>query len=645
MAGYNVVKTQQALPIGAMQPWGGDLSEIPDGWLLCNSQELNANDYPLLARVLRDTYGGQNFAGIFPNYTGTFRLPLTSDKALADISSSYFGLYAGANTVSWVADKTVYNGDIVLYQGRYYTTALVDPIAISGKLGPSGPTHTAGTQSNGNDVNLTYQIINTGTSGPPNEIDNPEALNLVNEFLGTSVGGFEPGDLSPPNVQTARTDINLTYTPDPQGTVVSVDFTGTPPTTTTTIIETITTGDIINGSNPNSGLVVGTGLALTVVLNVNGTFSVGIKAKGEGYNSGDTVKVLGTKFTDGASPANDLDITITQTGSSLFEGTIAGQTIIKGFGIKDVYIIPRKLGRGHLAQHYHEGTYRTTNYNDASDRPGLGVTVWSTPDFTFVDAFKRRNPCPPEQSVFGAFDINCPIPGVNFQLTCDAGGSGIVIGDSLDPSNGEIDSLNTSPFTAGVGRYSIGVVGGGLPLKGYIPGATAQAAHGIGKTWFNTNTVKNLRSADGTNTTSISGNGNPNGSDAQKLAALKNTGQMFPGYRIPFSDSAQIINVPNYFDGTNDIETHGPMEVLFNHAACDFKNDTNGGAGVQDIIEKHDHDGTFPVKYDGSALDIEEQFNVDCQPLVIPENITDALQITFTTRVASLSVTNLIRAY
>ena len=175
--------------------------------------------------------------------------------------------------------------------------------------------------------------------------------------------------------------------------------------------------------------------------------------------------------------------------------------------------------------------------------------------------------------------------------------------------------------------------------------APAPAGHGIGKTWFNTNTVKNLRTADGTNTTSISGNGNPNGSDAQKLAALKNTGQMFPGYRIPFSDSSQTINVPNYFDGTNDIETHGPMEVLFNHAACDFKNDVNGGAGVQDIIEKHDHDGTFPVKYDGSALDIEEQFNVDCQPNVIPENITDALQITFITRVPSLSVTNLIRAY
>ena len=85
MPGYAVTKTQRALPIGSMQPWGGDLSDIPAGWLLCNNQELNAGDYPLLARVLRDTYGGTSFQGNFPNYTGTFRLPPMNDKAAASL--------------------------------------------------------------------------------------------------------------------------------------------------------------------------------------------------------------------------------------------------------------------------------------------------------------------------------------------------------------------------------------------------------------------------------------------------------------------------------------------------------------------------------------------------------------------------------
>lgn len=645
MAGYNVVKTQKALPIGAVQPWGGDLSEIPDGWILCNAQELNANDYPLLARVLRDTYGGQNFSGIFPNYTGTFRLPVTNDKALADISGSYFGLYAGANTVSWAAGKTVYNGDVVLSSGKYYTVALIDSDAVSGVLGQSAPTHTAGTQPNGSDVNLTYQTINTGTSGPPNVIDNPEAFALVNSYLGTSVGGFEPGDLSPPNVQVARTDINMTYTPDPQGTVVNITFSGTAPTVSETVVETIAASQVTNGSNPDSGLVTGIGLALTVVLNTNGTFNVGVKSKGEGYNVGDVVTVSGDNFTNGSTPANDLTVTITQVGNSLFEGTITGQSIIKGFGIKDVYIIPRKLGRNHFPQHYHEGTFRTTNYNDADTRPGFGVTVWATPEFTFLDTFKKRNPCPPEQNVLGIVEINCPIPGVQFLLSCDDGGTGVTIGE-IDPDDSKIDDFNSSPFSPGVGRYSIGVVGGGLPIKGYVPGATAQAGHGIGKTWFNTNTVKNLRTADGTNTVGISGNGNKDGNDAQKLAALKNNGRFYPGFRVPFSDNNQVLTVPNYFDGTNDsLGEHGPFEVLFNHAACDFKVDTPSGGNVFDVIETHDHDGTFSVKYDGDAIDIVEQIQVEAQPNVIPENITDALQITFTTRVASLTVTNLIRAY
>ena len=649
MAGYNVVKTQKACPIGAVQPWGGDLSDIPDGWLLCNAQELNAVDYPLLARVLRDTYGGQNFTGIFPNYTGTFRLPLTSDKGLADISTAYFGLYAGSNTISWSADKTVYNGDIILYQTRYYTVSLVSATAISGKLGNSGPTHTAGSQPNGSQVTLTYQTINTGTSGPPNEIDNPEALALIKNYIGDSVGGFEPGDLSPPNVQVARTDINFSYVPDPQGTAVNLTFTGTAPTVSETTVETIVASDIVNGTNSvTNAAVTGQGLALVVVLNISGAFNVGIKAKGEGYNVNDRVKVLGTKFTNGANGTNDLDVTITQVGSSLFEGTITGQSIIKGFGIKDVYIIPRKLGNFHMPQHYHEGTYLTTNYNDADSRPGLGTTVWSTPSFTMQDSYKRRNPCPPEQNFIG-IDFNCPIPGVNFDYTCSAK-PGLYILNEMDPSDPEIDGLNESPFTAGPqGRYSIGIVGGGFPLTNHIPAGTAAAAHGIGKTWFNANTVKNLRTADGKNTRSLSsGSGDPDGTDEEKLQHMIDTGQIFPGFKVPFSDSVQQVTVPNYFDGdaNNDNQSGemGPFPVLFNHSGVDFKNDVASSI-TNDVIETHDHDGTFAVKYDGDALDVPQQLSVQCQPNVVPENVTDALQITFTTRVASLTVTNLIRAY
>ena len=96
MTSYNVVRTAEAQPIGSVVPWVGALTKIPKGWLLCNGAELNASEYPLLARKLKDTYGGNGFTGTFPNYSGTFKLPTINQKALADISVSYFN----SNTLS-----------------------------------------------------------------------------------------------------------------------------------------------------------------------------------------------------------------------------------------------------------------------------------------------------------------------------------------------------------------------------------------------------------------------------------------------------------------------------------------------------------------------------------------------------------------
>lgn len=639
MPGYAVTKTQRALPIGSMQPWGGDLSDIPAGWLLCNNQELNAGDYPLLARVLRDTYGGTSFQGNFPNYTGTFRLPPMNDKAAADISTGYFGLYSGTNVDAWSAGATVYDGDIIVSSGKYYLVQLISATAASGTLGTTAPTHTSGTQANSTTVNLKAETIVAGAV--PSPIDNPAALNIVKDYIGDSIGGFEPGDLGPPNVQNALTDITLEYVPDPNGTIVAVSSTGTAPDVDTAKVYTVTGDDVQPSTNTNSGdTSSGTGAAFLVVINTDGTYSVATKQKGEGYKIGDQLIIEGDVFSadGGVATTNDLTITINQIGDSYFEGTITGQSIIKGFGIKDVYIMPRKLGRYHMAQHFHEGLYNTLNYNDASDRPGNGVCVFATPDFTFADFASRRNPCPPEQP----FGIGCPID-VPLELFCSAN-PGVYIGSNKT----QITNMQTSPFTAGPGRYAIAIVGGGLPLKGYIPAGTAQAGHGVGKSWFDAGTVKNLR--DSADQSSIGKTASKTGDAGQKLAWLKQEGEFYPGFTVPFSDSSQAVATPNVLkaieNGDSGGVDHGPFPVLFNHAATNFENDTPSNSfGSVDVIESHDHDGSFSVQYDGTNLDVSEQIQVKAQPLVTPDNIPNALQIRFTTRVASLTMTNLIRAY
>jgi len=89
MADYGSIKTMKACAIGTIMPWVGDLTEVPRGWLICNGNEIDAVDFPLLAQVIAKTYGG-TISGSFPNYTGTIILPNISQRALSDVDSSYF---------------------------------------------------------------------------------------------------------------------------------------------------------------------------------------------------------------------------------------------------------------------------------------------------------------------------------------------------------------------------------------------------------------------------------------------------------------------------------------------------------------------------------------------------------------------------
>ena len=90
MATYGTLKTMKAAAIGTIMPWGGDLTGIPAGWLICNGQTLEADDFPLLTQVIGDNYGGTSLGGTFPNYTGSIALPNINQRALVDLDSAYF---------------------------------------------------------------------------------------------------------------------------------------------------------------------------------------------------------------------------------------------------------------------------------------------------------------------------------------------------------------------------------------------------------------------------------------------------------------------------------------------------------------------------------------------------------------------------
>lgn len=121
MASYNRIKATKIAPIGTIMPWcGGSRSgdspdNVPTGWIVCNSSSrgLYAADYPILARIIKNTYGpvpetpseqiGVNLGIVndFPynppdtdpnhdptKFVDTFDLPNLNQIALIDIEAS-----------------------------------------------------------------------------------------------------------------------------------------------------------------------------------------------------------------------------------------------------------------------------------------------------------------------------------------------------------------------------------------------------------------------------------------------------------------------------------------------------------------------------------------------------------------------------
>ena len=100
---YDSIKSMKTAKVGTILPWGGDggngflASNIPKGWIVCDGSTKDAHDYPLLASVLGDTYGGDmtkpagggyTFPYVDPvdgSNTATFRLPNLSNSLPLDL--------------------------------------------------------------------------------------------------------------------------------------------------------------------------------------------------------------------------------------------------------------------------------------------------------------------------------------------------------------------------------------------------------------------------------------------------------------------------------------------------------------------------------------------------------------------------------
>ena len=99
MAFYNRLKTMKSSPVGTIMPWSGLSSSgnfpgnIPHGWIVCDGRTFEANDFPLLASMIGNTYGptDTSIVGNFPDYEDgdTFRVPNLNGRSMVDLEKSY----------------------------------------------------------------------------------------------------------------------------------------------------------------------------------------------------------------------------------------------------------------------------------------------------------------------------------------------------------------------------------------------------------------------------------------------------------------------------------------------------------------------------------------------------------------------------
>ena len=128
---YQESKTAKAAAIGTIMPWGGGITSIPKGWVICDGQFVDASAYPLLTQTIGDTYntGTSSLAGNFPSYTGTILLPNLNDKALMDLETDYFG--TGGSSTGRDADKdtdalTLLSNKIGTHQSQSIVTSFTN---------------------------------------------------------------------------------------------------------------------------------------------------------------------------------------------------------------------------------------------------------------------------------------------------------------------------------------------------------------------------------------------------------------------------------------------------------------------------------------------------------------------------------------
>ena len=326
MSFYQEIKTAKAAAIGTIMPWVGNISDIPDGWIVCDGTQVSAKDFPLLARAIGDTYNlsttvTQGLINTFTTNASTEagRIPDTYIYSPIDGSgggATFAVIVADAGTESGGAPNGVGGSVTVqrLQQGANYEVN--DVLTI-----PSG------NSGGGSDILITVATVEQGS---------------VSTF-GGEFPDYQGEIVLPALINRPLVDMETSYLgpASPTGRVFDVDSTA------------------VSEITPYIGVNSDTGVPTS-------------------FNdvATDVVFELNERTTAPAGDSGEI--------SYYYSGKLQQNTIVPGSGqgSRIMFFGPRKLGRGHVKGHGHGGRIDTV-VKDPESQPGEGVIPWSNINFNF----------------------------------------------------------------------------------------------------------------------------------------------------------------------------------------------------------------------------------------------------------------------
>ena len=326
MSFYQEIKTAKAAAIGTIMPWVGNISDIPDGWIVCDGTQVSASDFPLLARAIGDTYNlsttvTQGLINTFTDNAATEagRIPDTYIYSPIDGSgggATFAVIVADAGTEAGGAPSGV-GGSVTiqrLAQGANYEVN--DVLTIP-----------AGNSGGGSDILITVATVEEGS---------------VSTF-GGEFPDYQGEIVLPALINRPLVDMEASYLgpASPTGRVFDVD---------STAVAEITP---YIGVNSDTGVPTGFNDVAT-----------------------DVVFELNERTTAPAGDSGEI--------SYYYNGRLQGNTIVTGSGqgSRIMFFGPRKLGRGHIKGHGHGGRIDTIK-KDPESQPGEGVIPWSNINYNF----------------------------------------------------------------------------------------------------------------------------------------------------------------------------------------------------------------------------------------------------------------------